>query len=427
MSVNTAMIVTSGGRTPTTVNPWQVANVTDNETTSVGQQVRIHRRLRGLSLRATAELAGLSPGFLSMVENGRRTLDRYTHIVALADVLQVTPGELTGQHQVPSPRASARAHDAIPLIRLAVLGITAPQFQQDRTPPPIDALAADVAELVELTRQCHYSRVIRRLPLLLTQLCHALDTGDRHEARHLLLRLYEPVCIVLCTHLGYHDLAYIAAQRARALADEPHDQAYRATQLYWRAWILTKHGAEKTILPTLLGGIDDIQDRRPPSVQRAIGGMHRLTAFCCARLGDDRQARKHFAAALGIARDLDDPDWLDIQFGADQLTAERTELAFFLGRRTEAVELAAQADLPAAATVDWRAFFELVHGSSLAGLPGRERLAITHLVRAEQMAPQYLHGETLLHRTVDDLLKRSIPEVAQRDLRGLAWRIGILT
>ncbi|MDX8053730.1 helix-turn-helix transcriptional regulator [Lentzea sp. BCCO 10_0798] len=60
----------------------------------LGPWLRARRRGRGLTVRAAAELAGMSPGFLSMLENGTRRLNRHRDIVALAAVLRVTEAEL---------------------------------------------------------------------------------------------------------------------------------------------------------------------------------------------------------------------------------------------------------------------------------------------------------------------------------------------
>jgi hypothetical protein len=60
-----------------------------------------------MSLHVLAGLAGLSAAYLSMVENGKRKLDRYSRIVALADALGVPPGELApGMTAVPGARPS---------------------------------------------------------------------------------------------------------------------------------------------------------------------------------------------------------------------------------------------------------------------------------------------------------------------------------
>ena len=56
-----------------------------------GVRLRTLRLRRGLSQVALADLACVSPAFVSMVENGLRPLRSADHILALADVLRVSP------------------------------------------------------------------------------------------------------------------------------------------------------------------------------------------------------------------------------------------------------------------------------------------------------------------------------------------------
>lgn len=56
--------------------------------------LRRARRRKGLTTTALADLAGLSPSFISMVETGQRPLQRRDHINALAAALRVPPAEI---------------------------------------------------------------------------------------------------------------------------------------------------------------------------------------------------------------------------------------------------------------------------------------------------------------------------------------------
>ncbi|HEY9241548.1 MAG TPA: helix-turn-helix transcriptional regulator [Streptosporangiaceae bacterium] len=56
-----------------------------------GVRLRTLRLRRGLSQVALAGLACVSPAFISMIENGQRPLRSADHILALADVLDVSP------------------------------------------------------------------------------------------------------------------------------------------------------------------------------------------------------------------------------------------------------------------------------------------------------------------------------------------------
>ena len=66
----------------------------DARTGDIGVRLRSLRRQRGMTLTVLAGLCGFSPAYLSMVENGKRKLDRWSTIVAVANALRVPPGEL---------------------------------------------------------------------------------------------------------------------------------------------------------------------------------------------------------------------------------------------------------------------------------------------------------------------------------------------
>lgn len=69
-----------------------------------GVRLRTLRLRRGLSQFALAGLACASPSFVSMVENGQRPPRSADHILALADVLKVSPLYLAnGREDTPAP------------------------------------------------------------------------------------------------------------------------------------------------------------------------------------------------------------------------------------------------------------------------------------------------------------------------------------
>ena len=65
--------------------------------TRIGAAVRSARLRRGLSLDVVAGLAGHSKSWLSKVERGLLPLERRSDLAALADALQVSVVDLTGQ------------------------------------------------------------------------------------------------------------------------------------------------------------------------------------------------------------------------------------------------------------------------------------------------------------------------------------------
>lgn len=79
-----------GGCSGTDDRPGQ----SDARAGDIGARLRYLRCRRGMTLTALAGLAGVSPAYLSMVEHGKRALDRWSTIVALANALKIPPAEL---------------------------------------------------------------------------------------------------------------------------------------------------------------------------------------------------------------------------------------------------------------------------------------------------------------------------------------------
>ncbi|MGH3985683.1 MAG: helix-turn-helix domain-containing protein [Pseudonocardiaceae bacterium] len=80
-----------------------------DEAQSIGACARMIRRRRGLSLDVAAGLAGITKGYLSMLERGQRGFNRRGLIEDLADALGCSVVDLTGQPYPPADRATADA------------------------------------------------------------------------------------------------------------------------------------------------------------------------------------------------------------------------------------------------------------------------------------------------------------------------------
>jgi transcriptional regulator with XRE-family HTH domain len=63
---------------------------------SIGARARMIRRRRGLSLEVAAGLAGISKGYLSLLEHGQRGFNRRGLLEDLADALGCSVADLTG-------------------------------------------------------------------------------------------------------------------------------------------------------------------------------------------------------------------------------------------------------------------------------------------------------------------------------------------
>jgi transcriptional regulator with XRE-family HTH domain len=65
------------------------------------------RLRRGLSLSVLAGLSGVSTPYLSMVEHGKRPMNHWPTIVAVANALKVPPAELALEPALAAPSGAA--------------------------------------------------------------------------------------------------------------------------------------------------------------------------------------------------------------------------------------------------------------------------------------------------------------------------------
>jgi transcriptional regulator with XRE-family HTH domain len=79
---------------------WCSMDLDDART--IGQRLRRIRKGRRKSLVVVAGLAGMSKSQLDRIERGEVALDRISQIVALANALQIVPGDLM-RLPVPAP------------------------------------------------------------------------------------------------------------------------------------------------------------------------------------------------------------------------------------------------------------------------------------------------------------------------------------
>ncbi|MGW7295369.1 helix-turn-helix domain-containing protein [Streptomyces xiamenensis] len=407
----------------------------DERAQSIGSRVRMARLRRGLTLKETAQAAGVSVGFLSMVENGKRLLDSSRHIASLAEVLQTTPVELAGRHLPPS--VSADAHAAIPALRLALMGAGI-WSRPPGPPPPEQVLAERVAEANRRYHAAGFGELSATLPDLLADLHAAVDTHTGYQRRRLLRLLiaaYNPATVMLLKYLGYTDLAFIAVTRAADLTAELENPAYSALSGFFTAHVLMAAGAPTQALQHATDAADTLERHlTTPASQALLGELHLIRATATtldrARSGKSRltDVRDHLAQATKLADRIGESRAWYLNFGPANVGIHQVSLNTDLHQYGTAIAAGTgpHADL-SVLPAGRRAAFHTDLGRSLAHTRGREASAVAALLAAERLAPQRVRGNRLVAETVRELARRRLTDRIHRDVRGLAHRIGIAT
>ncbi|WP_328915022.1 MULTISPECIES: helix-turn-helix domain-containing protein [unclassified Streptomyces] len=408
----------------------------EDQSHHTGRRLRSARRQRGMSLRTLAGLSGLSIGFLSMVENGQRHLDRTGHITALADALRIAPTELTGRPFAPTDPSTASAHEAVPELRLALMGMHL-GLPPDQGPSaePIRALGARVVEANRLYHGCDYGILARKLPALLGELHTAVEHAsppERPELLRLLADAYHPACTMLLKYLGYPDLAFIAVTRAAEATAELDDPLRTALSGFFHAHVLMSIGSPDLALDRAELAADEVERHlAEPKAYALLGELHLIRATCLTldvrRSGADRtrEVNEHLAEAAKLAGRTGETKAWHLNFGPTNVGIHHVSLNTDLGRHGHAVAASGGVRPRVLAASGREATFHADLGRALTHLHGRDADAVTELLAAERTAPQRIHANVMVRDTVSTLLDRQLPARTARELRALAHRMGV--
>jgi transcriptional regulator with XRE-family HTH domain len=392
----------------------------------IGLAVRRARHSRGMTLEQLAGRVGKSKAWLSMIENGRRQLDKRSDIAALAEALEVSADALIGQ-PAPEIQAGKRSWNLRPL--RTVLLDASPGDPPDIPARPVPELRALNTEVDGALRRADYEAMHRQLPDLLGELLvHSAisDSAERKEALQLFILAAASASIML-RHLGRTDLGWIAADRGRQAAILIDDPVWSAASAFQMAHSLSSVNKSRALLATPKVA-DELESRVGDSqFAREVYGMLRLSAaLACAVRGDHAGAAGHGEEAARIAEPMGDrPDAWEL-FGPANVGVWRTSLAVEAGNAEDALRYAAGVEPRVLASGNRRAALRIEKARAFAMLGGHDGEAIAELRRAEKLSPQQVHNYPLVRELVTGMLERARRNAGGRDLRGLAWRMGVI-
>lgn len=399
-----------------------------SEARRIGDRVQAKRRRLGMSLEVLAGLSGLDKGFLSRVENGKRLLDRRSHLVAVATALRTTPAELFGVPYPVDHPARSVAHDRVPAIRLAYLRSSLDR-PMDVPVRPLPMLSAQVSTVGELVQTCDYDLCGQLLPSLLIELHVHCATATGDQARAEALRLLANTChaaFMVTKSLGFPDLAWLAAERHDQVTHQLGDPVYMALSVFLRSHSLLPAGAHEEALAFSNRAAEVLQPYIAGSEAAQMYGMHQLTCgFASAVLGDADQARNHIAEANEIATRIGEGEAHHLYFGPANVGIWRTAIGVELGEGGKVAEYAVAFDVDAVRSKARRASLYADVSRGLAQERGKERETLAAIRQAEELAPQWVPTDPVLRDIVAGILHRAKATAGGEELNSMAWRMGI--
>ena len=389
---------------------------------TIGRQLRLIRRSRGLSQQVIADLAGISKSHLSRLESGQRALDRRSLIIALANALQVSPTELT-EMALPDLADDSGVGAQVDQVRVALLGVgmSAPAG----APQPAEVLRGRVARLLDDQQGCRHEQVAAALPGAIGDLHATIAAGtDGPALAELAILLHvQGIQAWLRDVGGPLDLGWQAATLAQQQAQRIDD-----ARLLGLAAFGTGHGL-------LAAGAFDLAEHRLHTATSAIstidvGGMQLagMLLFTSSLLAAARRDPSEAAVALDAAAELaartGEANAFWFGFGPTNVGVWRMAVALEAGDHAAAAATAESLDPTLIPSPQRQAAYWADY--ALARLRGRTGQAVRALRQAELISPARIR-HPWVRETLAELVGRSQRDAVGRELRGMAYRAGLPT
>ena len=398
----------------------------------LGERVRTMRHYRHKTLAEVAGLAGISVSYLSLLERGLRALDSRSLLYRLAEVLECSVAELTGEPVPATSSSHAAALATIQDVRLSLATVGDEPEEVDAR--PLVSLADDAARVLDLFMACRYAECGRLLAPLIVDLSHTPSSeAELGVVLAMRTRAYFTAWS-LATSLGFLDLGLRAAEMATATARATADPVLFGAAEFARAQALYHIGAVQPSLNACTRAADRIQVATGGTgVQQAYGTLHLHAAQTLAVSGRTQEAQAQLAEAAATAertgehteRTDRDANVFELYFGPANVALWRLAVAVEQHEGGRGPEIVAGVDLNALASPNRRAYLYADVGRGLAQERGRDREAVVALCEAERIAPDLVRSTPLVRETVSDLLRRARRRAGGRNLTGLAFRMGI--
>ena len=396
-----------------------------------GQRIARARRRRGLSQAALAGLVGRSESWLSQVERGKRRIDSHIVLTRLAAALRVDIVDLTGHADDDTPRAAGLAaqieHAMIGYDAIHAAIITGGARNQ-----------ADVRYLQAAAQAAHRDYQATRYEQAADRLA-GLIGGVEAAARHAglaataiceLRALVYDTTAALLSRVGAHALAWAAADRAMAAAENTGQPLLAAAGAYRLSYVLTGRRHPREALHLAVTTAQAIERHKQPATPEQLsiyGGLHLAAATAAAATYDQAATRDHLREAGRAASRLGkDANLMGTAFGPANVAIHTMATALQLGDPATAIHVGESLDshaLPPGLT--GRQTQICLNLAQAYATRRQDAASVNMLLAAEKLSPQLVRFDPATRDVLTSLLHRehrpSTPE-----LRPLARRAGVI-
>ncbi|UGT59939.1 helix-turn-helix domain-containing protein [Nocardia asteroides] len=394
----------------------------------IGRRIREIRLWRGLSLETAAGLAGISYGYLGRVERGEQALSKRRTLEALAQALRVAPSEFSGQPWEHGAGQSADAYAGLLDIESALerCKLGDDPGGSVREWPVIDA---DLSVAERLREDTDYPAVCTLAPGLLVELhaAYVRRPDLRAEVLAGLIRCYY-ILAATTKRFGVRGLPIMMVKAAQSCAEELESPAWIGFTVWLRGSISGSMSRSRQY-ERCVATADRIAPHLDDDEVVQAYGMLNLSAALAAAVQDDRStAETHLAEAEAVAQRMerDVGGFGRLWFGRTNVHIWRASIGIELGDGVAAVERTGGIPVDSIPSASRRANFYSEAARVLLAEPPYRSRGLDMLLKAESIAQLQVRGDFFVREAVADQLRTARRDAGGRNLRGLAWRLGIV-
>jgi transcriptional regulator with XRE-family HTH domain len=395
----------------------------------IGEKIARARRRRGLSQAVLAGLVGRSESWLSQVERGQRAVDNHTVITALAEILGLAVDELTTKKSTAMTR-----YEAATSIRQAMLSYNGLSAMIDRrlvggSVESIVWLRHEIRQVNSLYQATHYDEVGRRLPRLIV----ATELGSRHSppaqrrAYHCLRSLTYHCTTTTLRRVGQPELAWVAADRSLAAAQEAERPLLAAVSAYRLGYVLVRLREIGRALDMVLKAAESLSKIASPSARPVLGGLYLVAVTAAAAAYDQAGVHQHLTQAQKVAESIgEDRNDFWTAFGTTNVIIHEVSAAAEFGDARRAISASERLSLSTLAPglVGRRSQVHLDLARAYA-VQRKDAASVNMLLEAERLSPELVRYGSRPRDLLTQLLKRE-HRASTPQLRPLARRAGII-
>ncbi|WP_167485881.1 helix-turn-helix domain-containing protein [Nocardia terpenica] len=395
----------------------------------VGRRLREIRAWRGQTMQVVADLAGISFGYLGRLERGEQSLTSRATLEALARALKVAPTEFNAYPWHSStPEHSEQAHAGLIAMEnaLDVYELGDDPGAEVRQWPQVEADLERLAYLIHGTSD--YAAQGELTPGLIGELhaIYARDAQRRREALRGLILCYTSA-VWTTKRLGGRGLPLLAAKAAQQCAEVLEEPAWQG----FTAWLrgdVTGGLSRPEQYRRAIKMTDQLTPHLDNSDVLQIYGMLHLSAALAAAVQADRDtATTHLEEAQVVAQRMEDEagSFAHLWFGRANVGIWQATIGMEFGDEGRVAEQARGVRVDAIPSKSRQAEFYMEVGRSLLTDAKHRDKGVEILLKAEDLAPQRVHADVFVREAVADHLRSARRDAGGRNLRGLAWRLGI--